>query len=341
MDATTTQVSRDIVVIGGSAGSGAVLKRFVAGLPTSLPAAIFISTHMPVQGAHVLGDMLASSTELPVSVAIDGQPIERGHIYLAAPDRHLLIIGKTIRLGLGPRENMARPAIDPLFRSAALSLGARVIGMVLTGMLNDGASGLAAIKTRGGSTIVQQPKDAEQDQMPLAALETTEVDYIATASDLVATVMNVVGTQADEPPPPTDALRLEVEIAAGVRLGSDLLREISIPSALSCPDCQGVLSEIRDTRPLRYRCQIGHGYTAEVLVSRIEAVDEAIRVAMRIMEERVTLVERMARNAEESGRGAIAELYSARAEEYRRYAGTLREAATASLRMGSAHHHDI
>ena len=129
---------------------------------------------------------------------------------------------------------------------------------------------------------------------------------------------------------------MEVEIAAGARLGSDNLRRLADPSALNCPDCQGVLSEVRGQRPLRFRCQIGHASTAEVLAARIERVDEAVRVAMRVMEERVTLVERMATDARETGRSAVAELYEARAEEYRRYAMTLREAATLSVRMGRA-----
>jgi two-component system, chemotaxis family, protein-glutamate methylesterase/glutaminase len=325
---------KDIVAIGGSAGSGAVLRKIVGGLPGDLPASIFISTHIPPNGAGFLSDILSSNAHLPVSQAIDGQPIERGRIYVAAPDRHMLLLGDTIRLGLGPRENMARPSIDPLFRSAALTFGSRCVGVVLTGMLNDGASGLAAIKARGGTAVVQHPLDAEADQMPLAALEATEVDYVASADDLAGTLREVIGSDAGPSHPASDALRLEVEIAAGARLGSAHLLDLAEPSALSCPECQGVLSEIRDSRPLRYRCQIGHGFTAEFLASRIDDVDEAIRVAMRIMEERVTLVERMARDARDNGRAAVAELYESRAEEYHRYATTLRDAAVSSLRLG-------
>ena len=326
---------KDIIAIGGSTGSGAVLKKMVAALPADLPASIFVTTHMPAHGAGLLPDILSSAGRLPVSQAIDGQPIERGRIYVAAPDRHLLLIGDTIRLGPGPRENMARPAIDPLFRSAALAFGARTIGVVLTGLLNDGASGLMAIKMRGGTTIVQHPLDAEADQMPLAALEATDVDYVVSAGDLAATLADLAGSPAGPTAGATEALRLEVEIAAGIRLGSAHLRELANPSALSCPECQGVLSEMTGTRPLRYRCQIGHAYTAEILASRIDDVDEAIRVAMRIMEERVTLVERMARDARDTGRSAVAELYEARAEEYRRYSVTLRDAAISALTMAS------
>lgn len=332
---------KDIVAIGGSTGSGAVLRTLLAGLPADLPASIVITTHIPAHGVGVLAHTLSAASNLPVSQAVDGQPIEPGHVYLAAPDRHLLLIGATLRFGLGPRENLVRPSIDPMFRSAALSFGARVIGVVLTGMLNDGASGLSAIKQRGGTTLVQHPRDAEADQMPCAALEATEVDHVVASADLAAVVTQLAGSPAGSSPPPAESLRLEVDIAAGGRLGSDRLRELADPSALSCPDCHGVLSEMRAAGPLRYRCQIGHAYTADVLASRVDEVDEAIRIAMRIMEERVTLVERMARDARDSGRGAVAELYDARAEEYRRYAMTLRQAAVSSLRMGMDREQDI
>jgi len=283
-----------------------------------------------------MAESLSRRTALRVKQAMDGQPIERGTVYVAAPDRHLLLIDGTVRLGEGPRENMARPSIDPLFRSAALSYGPRAIGVILTGMLNDGASGLNSIKSVGGTAIVQHPIDAEADQMPLAALESTNVDHVVSAADLAGLLGQLAGSDAGPAVEPSQDLALEAEIAAGVRLGSGNLRAPADPSALSCPDCQGVLSEMRGQRPLRYRCQIGHASTAEVLASRIENVDEAVRIAMRLMEERVTLVERMADDARQTGRPAVAELYDARADEYRRYAATLREAATLSLQMGRA-----
>jgi two-component system chemotaxis response regulator CheB len=336
-----TALRKDIVAIGGSAGSGAVLRGLLRDLPRDFPASIVITTHIPSHGAGTLAHALAAASALPVSQAVDGQPIEPGHVYVAAPDRHLLLIGQTIRLGPGPRENMVRPAIDPMFRSVALSCGARAIGVVLTGMLNDGASGLVAIKQRGGTTVVQHPVDAEADQMPCAALEAAEVDHVALSAELARLLTRLAGSAAGPSPEPSEELRLEVDIAAGGRLGSDRLLKLAEPSALSCPECHGVLSEVRGGRPLRYRCQIGHAQTAEVLASQIDEVDEAIRIAMRIMEERVTLVERMARDARDSGRSAVAELYEARAEEYRRYAATLRQAAISSLRMGVQRQQDI
>jgi two-component system chemotaxis response regulator CheB len=325
---------RDIVVIGGSAGSNAALKQILGDLPADFPASIFIATHVPSTSDY-LADAVARYSKLPVRAARDGQPIELGCIYVAVPDHHLLVIDGTVRLGDGPRENMTRPAIDPLFRSAALSYGPRAVGVVLSGMLNDGASGLWAIKACGGTAVVQHPLDATADQMPLAALETVTPDEVAPASELARVLTDIVAREAIEGASCPDTIELEVSIAAGARLGSDALRQIADPSALSCPDCHGVLSEVREQQPLRYRCQIGHASTAEVLAARRDEVNEALRVALRVMEERVTLVTRMAEDARRSGRSAVAELYEARAEEYGRYAETLRHAAIASLRDGN------
>ena len=325
---------KDIVTIGGSAGSLAVLKQLLAELPADFPATLFVAVHGPSRSPGYLAEALTTVSKLPVERAIDGRPIERSRVYIAVPDRHLLITGDVIRLGDGPRENMAKPAIDPLFRSAALSHGGRVVGVVLSGRLNDGASGLNAIKACGGTAVVQHPLDAEADQMPLAALEAVAADEIATSTNLASVLAAIVTTDAGvsiEPPP---SIALEVRIAAGGRLGSRALRDFADPSALSCPDCHGVLSEVRGERPLRYRCQIGHAHTADSLASQTGELDEAMHVALRVMEERVTLVTRMAEDARTAGRMAVAELYAARADEYASYADVIRGAAISSLRLG-------
>jgi two-component system, chemotaxis family, protein-glutamate methylesterase/glutaminase len=322
---------QDIIVIGGSAGSNSPLKEILSGLPVDFPASIFIATHVPSSSDYLV-PALEKCCALPVVSATDGIPIERGCVYVAVPDHHLLVIDGTVRLGNGPRENMARPAIDPLFRSAALSYGPRTVGLILSGMLNDGASGLWAVKACGGTAVVQQPLDAKSDQMPLAALEAVTPDEVAPANQLAEVLIELVSRDAGQAGTCPDAVALEVEIAGGARLGSEALRQIADPSALTCPDCQGVLSEIRGQRPLRYRCQTGHAQTAEVLADRRREVDEALRVALRVMEERLTLVKRMGEDARQTGRNAVAELYESRAEEYRRYAQVLRQAAVASLR---------
>jgi two-component system chemotaxis response regulator CheB len=201
-------------------------------------------------------------------------------------------------------------------------------------MLNDGASGLSAIKHCGGTAVVQHPLDAEADQMPLSALEAVTPDEVAPAAELGRILTNIVSSKAGGAVKCPPSVALEVEIAGGSRLGAEALRTIADPSAMSCPDCHGVLSEVRDESPLRYRCQIGHAYTAEVLAARSDEVDEAMRIALRVMEERVTLVTRMADDARATGRLAVAELYEARAEEYGRYATILRQAAIEAMRLG-------
>ncbi|WP_338665171.1 chemotaxis protein CheB [Pararoseomonas sp. SCSIO 73927] len=343
---------RDVVAIGGSYGSSAVLRRLLGGLPADFPAAVLIATHVPGNSPGYLAEALTGHSRLPVRQAVDGQPIQPGQVIVAAPDRHLLAVDGAVLLGTGPRENMARPAIDPLFRSVALAYGPRAIGLVLTGLLNDGASGLHAIKALGGTALVQHPLDAEADEMPRAALEAVEADAVGRAEDLAGMLVAVAGTPVLPPglaPGPTSGptsgstsgptsglepdLELEVAIAAGRRLGSDQLRRLANPAPLSCPHCHGVLSEMKGGGPLRYRCQIGHAFTAEAVIASQEAgVSDALRIAMRMMEERVELVTRMAKEARESGRSAVAELYEARAVEYAGYAATLRRAATTDLR---------
>ncbi|HEY1142682.1 MAG TPA: chemotaxis protein CheB [Sphingomicrobium sp.] len=326
--------TKDIVVIGGSTGSGAVLRELVSGLPAEFPGSLFIATHVPSEAGTHLADSLERFCPFPVAAAIDGQPIERGRAYVAVPDRHLLVIDGTVRLGDGPRENLTRPSIDPLFRSAALSYGPRVVGVLLSGMLNDGASGLWAIKECGGTAVVQHPLDAESDEMPLAALEAVNADEVAPAAQLGEVIRRLVEDGAEGAPTCPGSVALEVKIAAGSRLGAQELRKIADPSALSCPECHGVLSEVRDQHPLRYRCQIGHAHTAAVLAERADEVDEAMSIALRVMEERVTLVTRMAKDARSAGRQAVADLYESRAEEYARYAAVLREAALQAIRLG-------
>ena len=254
--------------------------------------------------------------------------VERGRIHLAVANRHLILRDGTLRLGTGPRENLVRPAIDPLFRSAALAYGPRAIGVLLSGMLNDGADGLRAIKQCGGVAVVQSPQDCVASEMPISALEATSVDLSAEAAKLGAALAVRFAHERPEPAPPVPRdILLEVEIALGARCDSSLAKELGAPSPLSCPDCAGVLSEMNGARPLRFRCQVGHGYTAKALAQKQEgSIDEAMRVALRIIQERAELVERMGRDAAAAGRSSMADIYLDRAGEYRSQANTLRMA---------------
>ena len=315
------------IALGGSTGAVKDLKRILAALPADLPAPVFVVVHVGAQGRNLLAKTFEGCGLLPVTTAEDGETVEPGHVYIAPSYRHLLVIEGAIRLGRGPRENMARPAVDALFRSVALSYGSRAIGLVITGHLNDGASGLAAIRQRGGITVVQNPSDAEAPDMPFGALEASDIDYRAPTDEL-APLLSVLAQQAPGPEAQASrALELEVDIALGRPCRSPTIAEIATPVPISCPSCAGVLSELKEP-PLRFRCQVGHGYTAEALVKEQEgSLDEAVRVALRIVGERATLIERMVRDAQAAGRTHAHRDLHDKARELRTYEDVLRRAA--------------
>lgn len=319
---------RDVVAIGGSLGAVEAVRTLCRALPADLGAAVAITLHVGAEGRNFLADIFDQDAAMPVRTAVEGEPFLRGRAYVAPADRHLLVIDGAIRLGCGPRENMARPAIDPMFRSLGAGYGPRVIGLVLTGMLDDGASGLADLKSCGGVTVVQGPRGAEAPDMPLAALRSADVDYRAPLPDLAALLARLVGEEAGPAPPVPEEIRLEVEIALGARpVTSDEIHRVAAPVPLSCPACGGVLSEVDRGPPLRFRCQVGHGFTGEALVTEKEgAVDEAMRVALRIIEERAVLAGKLAEDARRTGRFAAARASDERARESRRYEEVLRRA---------------
>jgi two-component system chemotaxis response regulator CheB len=328
--------NRDLVVIGGSAGAVEPLKTILANLPADLPAAVVVVLHVPAMSTGIHATVAAHAGPLPVETASDGAELQHGQVYIAPPNHHLLISDGHLMLGDGPRENMVRPSIDPLFRSAAAVFGPRTIGVVLSGMLNDGASGLQAIKRCGGIALVQAPHDARARDMPLAALEATSVDLSAEAAHLAQAIRRHVTEAAPPPGPVPDDIELEIEIAAGQQSGSRVTSKIAKPVTLTCPDCGGTLSEVNGRRPLRYRCQVGHAYTSKTLLNKQEAqVDEAMRIALRIIEERAELVARMGRDATELGRTSTAEMYARRAAEYRSQAEAIRNAVFRTLRSRS------
>ncbi|MGI4975518.1 MAG: chemotaxis protein CheB [Janthinobacterium lividum] len=324
--------NRDIVCIGGSSGATAPLRAILGALPVDLPASVFIVVHIPARSLGILATVASAAGRLPVRQAEDGMLIEPGHVYLAVPDHHLILARGRLRLGRGPRENMARPAIDPLFRSAAAAYGPRVIGVVLSGLLNDGAAGLEAVKRCGGLVVVQDPVDAIADEMPRGAMHATTVDLLVPGVRIGDVLSELVREPAGPGVPVPPEIRLEVDIAAGERSDSQVIGRFATPSAVTCPTCHGVMSMVRGARPLRFRCQVGHAMTADILAREQEgAVDEALRVALRVIEERAELVTRMAEDARDSARPSVAELYQDRAVEYRRYAETIRRAVLMAM----------
>ncbi|WP_339651868.1 chemotaxis protein CheB [Halopseudomonas pelagia] len=318
---------REIIAIGGSAGSIAVIRQICRTLPADLHASVLIAVHVGAGNQNLLADILDSGGPLPASTAVDGEPLQESRIYVAPADHHLVVDGQFIRLGRGPRENMARPAIDPLFRSVGISAGPKAIGVLLSGMLNDGASGLADLKRCGGVTVVQNPLDAIESEMPQTALLAGDIDYRAPANDLAALLSRLVREEPGPTLTPPASVALEVAIAMGRPSDSGTIAEIAYPVPLNCPGCGGTLSQIRGS-PLRFRCQVGHGYTAEALAHEHEgSIDEAFRIALRIIVERAVLMEKMAHDALQAGRTAAVATFKERAQEYRRSAAVLMDAA--------------
>lgn len=316
-----------LIAIGGSAGAIGAIRTLCQSLPRELGASLCMVVHVGASGPNLIAQIFDYSCPFPVQTAVDGDRLEAGRAYIAPSDRHLLVMDGTIRLGHGPRENLARPAIDPLFRSVGLSYGPRAIGVVLTGMLNDGAAGLADLKRCGGVTVVQNPSDAEAEDMPLEALRASDVDYCANMADLGALLEKLLAMEPGPALVPPEDIRLEVEIALGRPTGTDDATRLGDPVALSCPACGGVLSETRRTPPLRFRCQVGHAYSAGALVGeQVGSVDGALRVALRIVEERALLLRKMAEEARRSGLRWSAESFDRKARESREQVETLRDA---------------
>jgi two-component system, chemotaxis family, protein-glutamate methylesterase/glutaminase len=320
------------IAIGGSTGAIAALKQVLGDLPADLPAPVLVVVHVGARGRDLLAESLNQHCSLSVATAMDEEKVEPGCVYVAPADHHLLVIDGIIRLGRGPRENMARPALDALFRSVAISYGSRAVGLVLSGHLHDGAAGLAAVKQCGGLTAVQNPSEASAPDMPLEALEASDIDYRAPSSQLGALLAALVAQLPGPAVHISRSIELEVDIALGRPCLTTTIAEIAEVAPLSCPACGGVLSEIKQP-PLRFRCQVGHGYSAKALMEEQEgSVDEAIRLALRIIEERATLTERMARDATSSRRPNASCSLQERADELRSSADVLRRAA---LRMTS------
>ncbi len=328
--------ARDIVVIGASVGGIEALREIVKGLPPDFPASIFVVVHLSAETPSVLPTILERSGSLPASNPEDGEQIEAGHIYVAPPDHHMLLRREGVRLSRGPRENRYRPAIDPLFRSAARTFGKRVVGVILSGLLDDGAAGMVAIKSHGGAAIIQDPDDALFGDMPRNAAHYIKPDRVLPVKEIAGALVELVGEvprrglAAVGHPQPSEKKddELEVEIRAA-EADLDELREEEPPgkpSRLACPDCHGVLWEIDDHGLLRYRCRTGHAYTADVLLEQqSESVEGALWAAVRALEESASLSERLAERASKHRHSNLIERYRNASGTKRRNAAILRD----------------
>lgn len=286
---------RDIIVLGASAGGVEVLRTVLAGLPEDLPAALFLVMHTPAESPGMLPQILDRQAKLPVHEASDGEPIRHGRVYVARPDRHLMLEERRVRVVRGPKQNRHRPALDPLFRSAAVVFGPRVIGVVLTGNLDDGTAGLRAIKDRGGLAIVQDPREAQFPGMPQSALNHVAIDRVLAVADIAGALQAAVREPVEMVmPAPRPDLQVEARSDAGEERMEDM-EKIGTPSVFSCPECSGTLWEVGHADLPRFRCRVGHAYTAEDLVGQQdEAAEDALWAALRSLEENVTLARRMA-----------------------------------------------
>lgn len=292
----------DVVVIGASAGGVEALKVLVRGLPDVLPASVLITLHTFPHGRDALAEVLQGAGSLPVTRASDAELIARRHIYVAPPNHHLLVENGRLRLSRGPKENGTRPAIDPMFRSAARSYGARVVAVVLSGGLDDGSAGIAAVKARGGCTIAQLPEDAMHPDMPRNAIATGFVDYVLPLAQIPEQIVKLVNTPAGTSRSwAGDEIDKEVRIAMmdPSVLENDL--QPGEPSDYSCPDCGGVLRKINGTL-VHFRCQVGHAWSTQaLLVTQLDKIEDSLWVALRALEEHSKLTRGMLETAQSHG----------------------------------------
>jgi two-component system chemotaxis response regulator CheB len=321
---------RDVVAIGGSAGALSVLRAILSRLPADLAAVVLIVVHTSRARPGALADILSRYTALTTRFPEDGDLLRTGEVLVAPPDSHLLVEGSTVRVTHGPREGGFRPAIDPLFRTAARSFGNRVVGVVLSGALDDGTLGLEAIKTAGGLAVVQSPEEAAFPSMPRSAIQSVAVDAIATAEKLAAVLLDIVGTA-----PPGTLAPPERPLAGpdSAEEGGSGLRDHSLPgspSAFICPECGGALWETAHGRALGFRCHVGHAYGGATLLARqSDDVEGALWTALRTLEEAVSLRKRMADHAIETGLEGLARAYLDGAADAQRKSDAIRDVLTA------------
>lgn len=316
----------NIVVIGASAGGVSALQRLFSQFPQELQASFFVVLHIPPESPSLLAELLDKAGPLTAKTAKDGDRIYPGHVYVAPPDFHLLVKPGVIRLHRGPRENRHRPAIDPLFRSAAIAYSTQTIGVVLTGYLDDGASGLSAIKRCGGLAVVQSPEDADYPDMPSNAIAAVDVDCQVPIHQMGSVIQQLIARPAEKRGEIPADIVMEAKISE--RTMSDIRREeyLGHPVAMSCPECNGPLWQMEADRVKRYRCHVGHSYTARTLLASQDlALEQALWAAMRTMEERGNMASVMAKKEEEYGRHKSAQVYTERAEISKAHAKVIRK----------------
>jgi two-component system, chemotaxis family, protein-glutamate methylesterase/glutaminase len=298
--------SIDMICVGASAGGVGALQQLIGRLPVGFPASVFIVLHLPQTGTSVLPNILNRAGKLPALHAVHNDPIVPGHIYIAPPGFHLTVDRHGMRVSRGARENGNRPAIDPLFRSAAVAFGPRVAGVVLSGLLDDGTVGLREIKRAGGIAIVQDPADTPWPSMPQNALNHVTVDHCGTPAAIGDYLVSLVGPARVAPAEYSEAERAAREVRV-LTMHEDERDKPGEPSPYSCPECGGVLWELRDGEMLRFRCRVGHAYTSDgLLTDQSGTTERALWTALRALEEQGALKRRLAERARLQGNTATA-----------------------------------
>ncbi len=323
--------THDTIVVGASAGGVQALTELVNGLAPDLPAAVLIVLHVSADVPSYMPSILSRSTRLPVAHAVEGEEITTGRVYVAPPDHHLLIERQYIRIVHGPKENLHRPSIDALFRSAARWAGPRTIGVVLTGARDDGAAGMYAIKQRGGISIVQDPAEAPFPSMPLSVMQRMKVDYSSRLAD-IALLLNKLSRQpADEEGryPVPEEVEIEARIAQQDMESEELIasvEKLGKVSKLTCPDCHGALWEMNNPDMLRFRCHVGHAHSADSLSNGQEHMLEiALWSAVRALEEQMILAKRIVERARKANQTRAVQMFERRAREAEEHSSAIRQ----------------
>lgn len=302
--------NRDVIVVGASAGGVEALRAMAAGLPPDLPASVLVVLHMPRTAPSALPRILERSGPLPARGAFDGEPLVPGRIYVAPPDRHLLLLDHRVRLSRGPTENGHRPAIDPLFRSAARAAGARTIAVVLSGSRDDGAVGAQAVARAGGLVVIQDPREALHPMMPQAVLARVEPDHVSAAAALGPLLGKLAAASVPVRPEGEPDPLLDAEVAIGDFRPLTTDRIVSAPPVFGCPSCGGGLYELETWPQPRYRCRVGHAWSPESLMEEQATETEgALWTALRALEEKAALSRKMAETGRTDSRtfGRLAE----------------------------------
>jgi two-component system chemotaxis response regulator CheB len=317
--------TRELVVIGASAGGLEALLSLIVELPRNLPAAVIVAIHTRSDSSGFLPSILARRARLPVEFAKNRAAIRAGRIYVAPADFHVQVVQGRIHLSRGPKENGFRPAIDPLFRSASRAKGKAVIGVVLSGGLDDGTHGLQTIKDAGGVTVVQDPDEAIVAGMPQSAIRHVNPDYVLSASAIGKLITKLSGTPAEGQTRMAKRTDPEPQDPADTTEVLDMQETYGPPTGLTCPDCGGALWEIKDGQILRYRCHVGHQFSEHALdVEQHDAVESALWSAVRVLEEHAELRRRMAARASEAGLPNVSRGFENSSQDSQRQAAEIR-----------------